>query len=86
MDSIGSATNTVFRRRGRFYPRLRMHAQNEYACDTIDKLISNDLYTAHHNLLGVCHQLKIHHFYGTFNFSTSVFLWGPEACLSAVCL
>ena len=33
-------------------------------------IISNDLYTAHHNLLGICHQLKISHFYGTFNFLT----------------
>ena len=35
-------------------------------------IISNDIYMAHHNLLGihVCHQLKIRHFYGTFNFST----------------
>ena len=27
-------------------------------------------YTAHHNWLGICHQLKIRHLYGTFNFST----------------
>ena len=26
-----------------------------------------DLYTTHHNLLGICHQLKICHFYGTLN-------------------
>ena len=32
--------------------------------------ISNDLYTAHHNLLGIWHQLKVRHLYGTFNFST----------------
>ena len=33
-------------------------------------IILNDLYTAHHNSLGICHQLKICHLYGTFNFST----------------
>ena len=38
--------------------------------------ISNDLYTAHHNWLGICHQLNIRHLYGTFNFSTPVYLYG----------
>ena len=33
-------------------------------------IILKDLYTTHHNLLGICHQLKICHFNGTFNFST----------------
>ena len=28
------------------------------------------LYMAHHNLLVICHQLKIRHLYETFNFST----------------
>ena len=47
-------------------------------------IILNDFYMAHHNSLGICRQLKIRHLYGTFNSSTqcSVFLWGPEACLS----
>ena len=35
--------------------------------------------TAHHNL---CHQLKIHHLYGTLISQPSVFVWGPElVCL-----
>ena len=46
-------------------------------------IISNDLYTAHHNLLGICHQLKICHLYGTFKFLTQL-VWGLEACLSTV--
>ena len=33
-------------------------------------IISKELYTAHHNSLGICHQLKIPHLYRTFNFST----------------
>ena len=99
---------------GAICPRLRRtaHAQNEYSCDSFDKLIlasiytqtsakflillkkaqviwmciiiSNNIYTAHHNSLGLCHQLKIRHLCGTLNFLTgrpSVFVWGPEACL-----
>ena len=31
---------------------------------------------AHHNLLGICHQLKIFHLYGTFNFSTQCISMG----------
>ena len=38
--------------------------------------ILNDLYTAHHNLLCICHQLKIRHLYGTFNFSTQCICMG----------
>ena len=31
---------------------------------------------AHCNLLGICHQLEIHHLYGTFNFSTQyICIW-----------
>ena len=39
-------------------------------------IILNGLYTAHHNLLGICHQLKIRHLYGTFNFSTQCICMG----------
>ena len=43
----------------------------------ISFIISNDLYTAHHNLLGIyCHQLKISHLYGTFNFLTQCICMG----------
>ena len=31
---------------------------------------------AHHNLLGICHQLKIRHLYRTFNFSTQCICMG----------
>ena len=33
-------------------------------------IISNDLYTAHHKSLGICHQLNIRHLYRTLNFLT----------------
>ena len=36
----------------------------------------NHLYTAHHNSLGICHQLKIRNFYETFNFSTQCICMG----------
>ena len=39
-------------------------------------IILNDLYMAHHNLLGICRQLKIRHLYGTFNFSTQCICMG----------
>ena len=39
-------------------------------------IILNDLYTAHHSLLGTCHQLTIRHLYGTFNFSTQCICMG----------
>ena len=39
-------------------------------------IILNDLYMAHHNSLGICHQLKIRHLYGTFNFSTQCICMG----------
>ena len=39
-------------------------------------IILNDLYTAHHNSFGICHQLKIRHLYGTFNFSTQCICMG----------
>ena len=39
-------------------------------------IISNGLYMAHDNLLGICHQLKIRHLYGTFNFSTQCICMG----------
>ena len=42
-------------------------------------IISNDLYTAHHNSLGICHQLKIRHLYGTFNFSTQCICMGTRS-------
>ena len=42
-------------------------------------IISNDLYMAHHNLIGICHQLKIHHLYGTFNFSTQCICMGTRS-------
>ena len=85
----------VFRRRGPFSSRLCMR-RNEYSCNAFDKLIlasidilhrhpQNYLYTAHHNLLGICHQLKIRLLYGTFNFSSQcIIVWEPEACLSMV--
>ena len=38
-------------------------------------IILNDLYTVHHNLLGIC-QLKVRHLYGTFNFSTQCICMG----------
>ena len=38
--------------------------------------MSNDFYTAHHNSSGICHQLKIRHLYGTFNFSTQCICMG----------
>ena len=31
---------------------------------------------AHHNSLGICHQLKIRHLYGTFNFSIQCIYMG----------
>ena len=43
-------------------------------------IISNDLYMAHNNLLGICDQLKIRH----LNFSTQCICMGLEACLSTV--
>ena len=88
-------------------------AQNEYSCDTFNKLIlafidiihrcpqnflillkrlkfhecasefQNDLYMAHHNLLGICQQLKICHLYGTFNFLTQCICMGTR---QLVCL
>ena len=39
-------------------------------------IIFNDFYMTHHNLLGICRQLKIRHFYGTFNFSTQCICMG----------
>ena len=47
-------------------------------------IISNGLYMAHHNLLGISQQLKIRHLYGTFNFATQCLCMGPEAGLSTV--
>ena len=47
-------------------------------------IISNDLYTAHHNLFGICHQLKICHLYGTFNISTQCICMGTGSLLSMV--
>ena len=38
MHIIDASANTIFLRRGLFCPRLA-HAQNEYSCDTFDKLI-----------------------------------------------
>ena len=99
-QKIDPTANTVFHQKRASLPKTAQ-AQNEYSCDTFDKLILasidiihrrpkipdftkkaqvswmcflilNDLYTAHHNSLGtcICHQLKIRHLYGTFNFST----------------
>ena len=45
---------------------------NKYMCF----MILNELYIAHHNLLGLCHQLKIRGLYGTFNFSTQCIYMG----------
>ena len=45
----------------------------------------NYLYTAHHNLLGICHQLKIHHLYRTFNFSTQCICMGTGSLFVYVC-
>ena len=42
-------------------------------------IILNDLYIAHHNLLGICHQLKICQLYGTFNFSTQCICTGTRS-------
>ena len=39
-------------------------------------IILNGLCTAHHNSLGICHQLKILHLYGTFNLSTQCICMG----------
>ena len=39
-------------------------------------IILNDLHSAHHNLLGICHQVKIRHLYGTFSFSTQCICMG----------
>ena len=39
-------------------------------------IISNDLYTAHHYWLGICHQLKICHLYEAFDFSTRCICMG----------
>ena len=49
----------------------------------------NDLYIAHHNLLGIRRQLKIRHLYGTFIFHDPVYLYGDRklACLPVfVCI
>ena len=55
-------------------PDFTKKAQVSWMCF----IILNDLYTAHHNLLGTCtcHQLKIRHLYGTFNFSTQCICMG----------
>ena len=42
-------------------------------------IISYDLYTALHNSLGICHQLKIHLLYGTFNFLTQCICMGTDS-------
>ena len=44
-------------------------------------IILNDLYMAHHNSLGICRQLKIHHLYGTCNFSTQCICMGTGSLL-----
>ena len=43
-----------------------------------------DLYTAHHNSLGICYQLKSTICIGILISRPSLFVWGPEACLSVV--
>ena len=45
-------------------------------------IIANDLYTAHHISLGIFHQLKLHHLYGTFLDPVYKFVWGPEDCFA----
>ena len=44
-------------------------------------IILIDLYTTHHNSLGICRQLKIHNFYGTYNISTQCICMGTESLL-----
>ena len=41
----------------------------------------NDLYIAHHNLLGIRRQLKIRHLYGTFIFTTQCICMGTGSLL-----
>ena len=45
-------------------------------CSWICFIILIDLYTAHHNSLGICHQLNIRHLYVTFYFLTRCICMG----------
>ena len=79
----------VHRRPPKFLILLKK-AQVSWMCFIISndfkwfQMIHNFKYTAHHNLLGICHQLQIRHLYGTFNFLThTVYLYGDR---KLVCL